>query len=119
MRGRLLWMAVAGLLGVLIGAGAVLVVLWGRGNQTTTVLTFPTPTTGTTASASPVPPPTATPTAVPTAAVAATAEPTPGPLPAEPQQVPSRGAAERVVVTGTGDDGLNIRAVSRAVRRGG
>ena len=108
--GPSVWMAVGGLLGILIGAGAVLVVLWSRGNRTTTVLTFPTPTTGTTASASPVPSPTATPTVVATAVVAATAEPAPSPLPVEPPQESSRGAAERVVVTGTGDDGLNIRS---------
>ena len=109
MRGPLVWMAIGGLVGVLIGAGAVLAVVWRRGNLTTTALTVPTPTTSTTASASPVPSPTATPMVAPTAPVVATAEPTPSPPRAEPQQAPSRGAAERVVVTGTGDDGLNLR----------
>src|SRR3954449_5594433 len=110
MRRSLSWMAGGGLLGGVIGAGGLLTLVWSGASRTTTVLTFATPTAGTTGAPAPVPSPPPPPTVAPSAGATAAPEPTTSPSPVEPRQTPVIGPAQRVVVKGTGDDGLNVRA---------
>jgi hypothetical protein len=108
MRNLLMWTCIGALLGAVIAVGTVLTLFWRGDDLRPAVVLFATPTTGAPSPAALASPSATTPT--PASPTSVTLDITPEPSPGLQQATQSPTPVERVVVKGTGDDGLNLRS---------